>query len=150
MSTIPSAYQRSTMTADIDSTGSGVVIRVRTAPNLIGSAISVDRHTLLNLLRTELNLIVIEKAELPEVEAREWLSAGDAALDSQEALEGPGTARDRALGYLALAAHLEANPPIDPKVEALAARLWGINITPDATQLAKTLITHGIDIKDQP
>lgn len=110
--------------------------------------ISINRGEFANAVR-DLGFEVIDKAELPEVTRHGNLlisgstsrpsniSAGELARDVQEAHEA-----------LALAAYLEANPPIDPKVEAFAEALQAADFGDDVrrTEVATDLVKAGYKI----
>lgn len=117
--------------------------------------VTVTRADLLAAL-PELGVIVIDKAELPPVtkngRARE-VAGVNGYLDLEIAEhDTPESLRAAAFAHLALAAHLEANLPVDPKVTALASVLASTfppdhivsSLTDD--DLAKILATGRVEV----
>jgi len=117
--------------------------------------ITVDREEFAQAVR-DLGFDVIDKAELPEVKffadgaayAETDRGFGDYTLEPKDT---PERLIDHARALLALAAYLEANPPVDPKVEALADLIWGVYVhdKDEARSIAKEMFATGrIDIKE--
>lgn len=106
--------------------------------------INVDRTALLDAVRSEFGVLIIDKADLPEVEERShYLFAGTTEVMGDLS---PALLREKGLSYLALAEHVEAHPPVDEQqVEALVTLL---NETSDghaqsAPNIARRLIATG-------
>lgn len=115
-------------------------------------------YTIFSLKRDEfaqavrdLGFVVIDKAELPEVRVEgESLVTGSTGWPTVLAHKNAEFIREEALSNLALAVHLEANPPIDPKVSTLALYLntQGIRGV-EADRIARGLVdTFPIEIKE--
>lgn len=98
--------------------------------------------------------IVIERSELPEVRpgyGAGTLSAGPIGnVDMDVALAE--TLRAHALGYLALAEHLAAHPPVDEaQVEAMAAEIHAVHPSPTlGDDIARHLIRNGWTKEPRP
>lgn len=104
------------------------------------------RADLLDAIRTELGAIVIDKTDLPEVARRgDLIYVGGYTFGAESSADD---AREVMSRYASLVAYLEANPPVDPKVEALA-ELIEPHRDGTSTYLARILINSGrIDIKE--
>lgn len=126
---------------------------------------SVPRADFLDAIRTELDVIVIQRSELPEVEAsgrHAWPietrppSPYDDAFNSVGAT-GPNCPngkpewhRGRALAHLALAEHLDAHPPVDEaQVEALAGLMKQLDYMRPETY-ARELVQRGVRVEVKP
>lgn len=111
--------------------------------------INVDRMALLAALRSELGVLIIDQADLPEVIVREdGMLIAEAVGAEIKLLPNaiPADLRAHACGLLAVANHLEAHPLVDEKqVEALAALLRdAVGVTPESTA-AGHLVPAGSD-----
>jgi len=105
------------------------LVRVGTSNGLFtGGTVTVDRAEFLRAVETELNVIVINRADLPTViDSRDEkeLLAGPIALHLEgDEFANPDGCRKVAAAYLALAEHLEAHPPVDEaQVDALTVAI---------------------------
>lgn len=104
--------------------------------------ISVPREEFASAVR-DLGFVVIEKAERAVYESETHYEVGHQTY--RKDVHTATSARVAGEELLALSAHLEANPPIDPKVKALesAIRMSSV-ITSDAKALARELIASKI------
>lgn len=96
--------------------------------------------------------IVIERGDLPEVFADKSVVAGPVA---GAPYDNPDLLTRKALGYLALAEYLRANPPVDEaQVEALTqivSEIGGPSLgggsTPHADTFARRLVARGVRVE---
>ena len=149
--------QDSSLPAYVDLTATGNTVTVRASNDLMAGTAEVDRAEFLAAVATELDVIVIPRTNLPEVVLTE--RGGLVAQTDTEIAAGIDPAADwtaddarlQALGWLAIAEHLEHNPPGDEaQVNALArliaAETNGTHIA--ATALARRLIRAGVRMDD--
>lgn len=121
------------------------------------NAVTAARDAFLAAVATELDVIIIPRSELPKVERTEH--GGLVAQTDAEVAAGiypainwtAKEARFKALGWLALAEHVEANPPIDEaQVNALADLIIEADGTESVTQkldirhVARRLVQAGV------
>lgn len=125
-------------------------------------AIAVLSADLFDAIRTELGAIVIDKAQRPVTESEAHYFVGHHTF--RKDYHTAESARVAGEELLSLAAYLEANPPVDPKVQALARVLrdgapvvkggatWEHAADQDhfLAAAARLLATGRIDIKDAP
>lgn len=132
----------------------GALLHTSVYVDVQGEGVHVSRADFLTAVAAECDVLVIDKATLPEVDAREWLSAGEAALDPGEARLGSEYPRTRALAYLALAEYIDAHPPVDEtQVEALAGLLDAelvYTADRDTRDRARRLYAAGVRIEVTP
>jgi len=104
--------------------------------DLLGAHVS--RVALLAAISSELGVVIIDQADMPEVDVA-W--AGAVRADGQTAAE----VRQSALVRLALADYLEANPPVDEAAvnSILSDMVKAPVATPDA--IARHLATLGYE-----
>ena len=125
-------------------------IAVRATDNGMTTVAPVNllRAEFIRAIESELDVIVIDRDGLPEVvESGRLLTAGHphhyAAADAD-----PEQVKDRALAVLALARHLEANPPVDEaQVDALH-RLIGSEADVTNADLARRLVEAGVRVPE--
>lgn len=125
MTTVPSAdmplAQFITITASTHrvaiSTGSG--------------AVAVNRADFLRAVETECNVLIIDRADLPAVAANEVEHEVHTDFVTVEEDDDPAELRTLGLSYLALAKHLEANPPVDQAQVEAVGRLLNDVLPPD-------------------
>lgn len=113
------------------------------APERDDVFISVETSDLLAAVRTELGVLIIDKADLPEVEdgAPGRIIAGVIELSRTS---DPAALRAEALRYLAAAEYLEAHPPVDEQqVEALADLLVAHSAKTSCIDMARALVATG-------
>jgi len=111
--------QATSLPAYVDLTATGNTVTVRASNDLMAGTAEVDRAEFLAAVATELDVIVIPRTDLPEVVLTE--RGGLVAQTDTEIAAGinpasnwtAADARLQALGWLALAEHLENNTPID-------------------------------------
>lgn len=119
-------------------------LRLRVGRDVFVQSIHVDRSDFLDAVRSELGVLIIDKADLPEVEERShYLFAGTTEVMGDLS---PALLREKGLSYLALAEHVEAHPPVDEQqVEALVTLLGEHDVyrSQDASIIARTLIRTG-------
>lgn len=111
------------------------------------------RADFLDAIRTELNVIVIDRADLPEVSAgQDSYLVGDRVVpDDYTAAEARTAARE----YLAVAEYLDAHPPVDEaQVEALAKIIrerydetGDVTRYPTEHSLARRLVERGVRVE---
>lgn len=112
--------------AYVDLTATGNTVTVRASNGLMGGTAKVDRAEFLAAVADELDVIVIPRTDLPAVEAAEH---GDGSLYyvggqlADTFSQTPEKLRHTGRRFLALAEHLEQNPPID---EAQVGALWNL------------------------
>jgi len=134
-----------TDTTYIGLTATGNTVTVR-AINLMAGTAKVDRAEFLAAVRDELDVIIIDRADLPPVEEQnDVLQAGHIFLHRKDRPgRDPG---EQARAWLALAEHLEHNPPIDEAQVNALARLVAAETNDThipATALARRLIQAGV------
>lgn len=123
--TIPNFYRNSYASIEItlDLEGPAMVnvaILNNTYPGL-----NIDRDAFLDAVRSELGVLIINKADLPEVTDRAVLGNLFIGGTPWPAGASPQVLRQAAYDRLALAEYLEAHPQVDEQqVEALAPLLW--------------------------
>lgn len=127
-------------------------VSVTTHVNKHGHGVAtVDRDDFLRAVADELDVIIIPRSDLPDVTDRYGLltaingTQSDSATTSNE----PDQLRRKALNLLALAEHLEQNPPIDEAaVDALADLIASVGIDTNSsspsTVLAERLVRAGV------
>lgn len=119
----------------------GVALTLRSAHSVI-----LPRAEFIEAVAAELDVIVIPRADLPEV----TVSPADGRIQARGAIlhNGSATGGD-ALGWLAINEHLDAHPPVDEAdVEALADAIASVGIPGNAhsspsTVLARRLLATG-------
>src|SRR5690625_3561848 len=151
-------HQREPVTTSIrDTAGTGrfwiirdadthVSVTVSTSDGTIARASLVARAEFLAAVRDELDVIIIDRADLPPVEEQnDVLQAGHIFLHRKDRPgRDPG---EQARAWLALAEHLEHNPPIDEAQVNALARLVAAETNDThipATALARRLIQAGV------
>lgn len=123
--------------------GNGVDLIARKGSEEITA--TMDRIEFTKAVETELNAIVIDRADLPEVKHAEGLdyytdNAGWKRFDESSADYN----RRLALHHLALAEYLDAHPPVDPAVvRALALDIGELDEAESADGLAHRLAVAG-------
>ena len=109
--------------------------------------IVVDRAEFLAAVATELDVITIPRTDLPAVKENAYGVVARGIDASKHAF--PPLLRAKAYAFLAMAEHLEKNPPIDEaQVDALATLLkddaqFGLG-RPDADEIARRLVKAGV------
>ena len=106
-----------------DANVDNALVSVTTHVNRYGNGIAtVPRDEFLDAVARELDVIIIDRADLPPVEEQnDVLQAGHIFLHRKDRPgRDPG---EQARAWLALAEHLEQNPPID---EAQVGALWNL------------------------
>lgn len=106
--------------------------------------INVDREALLDAVRSELGVLIIDKADLPEVTIT---GGGNLTVDGEiYVAHDADFHRQAARASLALAEYLEAHPPVDEQqVEALAGLIetQKVGVTETAKDVARRLLSTG-------
>jgi len=101
---------------------------------------------LLDMVRSELGVLTIDKADLPEVEdgADGRIISGVIEISRSS---NPGALRDEAMRYLAAAEYLEAHPPVDE--DAVDRLVADLSASPDSTLpgFARHLLQTGYEKK---
>lgn len=135
------------MYIDAYTTDSGDHVEVTATLDGAERGTTVPRADFLAAVEAELGVIVIDRAELPEVAADgDGLRAGNVKAVGWQTADD---ARHDALGLLAISEHLRANPPIDEaQVEAMAAVVGALpatlfDPTTSAPEVARRLIATG-------
>lgn len=115
------------------------------------AGIHVDRDAFLGAVRSELGVLIIDKADLPEVtvEGNSTLVGvghGPLRISASARRSTVREMRRISLAYLALAEYLEAHPPVDEQqVEALAVLIetQKVGVTETAKDVARRLLSTG-------
>lgn len=135
----------------VDLTATGNTVTVRASNGLMGGTAKVDRAEFLAAVANELDVVVTPRADLPKIEddgsGDVIVIPGDRPASVLPSTPGATEYRRRAHIALAIAEHLDKNPPIDEaQVNALArlvaAETNGTHIA--ATALARRLIQAGV------
>lgn len=120
-------------------------VSVTTRVNRYGNGIAtVPRDEFLDAVARELDVIIIDRADLPPVEEQnDVLQAGHIFLHRKDQPgRDPG---EQARAWLALAEHLEHNPPVDEaQVDALAKVIRDQGEYLDESVLARRLVAAGV------
>lgn len=146
MSTViePSVPDMHPNVATLYSFGAGRIdigVRPETGPEVVAV---VERADFLAAVSSELGVVIIDKADLPEVAGYNATHdlVGVMALSKSS---DPAALRREAFRYLAYAEHLEGHPPVDEaQVSALAALMRDTeNLRNDVDKQARRLIATG-------
>src|SRR5690606_21341085 len=130
----------------VDLTATGNTVTVRASDGLLAGKAEVDRAEFLAAVRDELDVIIIDRADLPPVEEQnDALQAGHIFLHRKDRPgRDPG---EQARAWLALDEYLERHPPIDEAQVNALARLVAAETNDThiaATALARRLIQAGV------
>lgn len=149
MSTEIEGYPSRAFVTTISTTEGPLVVVRNTDDNGLFIENDVPRDELLDAIRTELNVIVIDRAELPEVTVDGGqLKLPGTAWPTHLAHKNLAAIKSDALDGLALAEHLEANPPKPLVTDAIALLVNAHGVRGlDADRIARALVTH-FDIKE--
>lgn len=111
--------------------------------------IHVERADFLAAASSELGVVIIDKADLPEVVWSEGMERWETIPDERgihaERGDDPDWFEARAQEYQAMAIHLRANPPVDEaQVSALAEIVRAATDTPADAYIGADLTAEGI------
>lgn len=119
-------------------------------PNHPTSPLDLDRAEFLAAVATELNVLVIPRTDLPKVKRLYGVTYAVGGDESTHSAATAEYARERAIGYLAVAEYLDAHPPIDQaQVAALATLLRDTGARPngaDTIPIARRLVQAGVTV----
>lgn len=144
--TIPSTLTRRNVSLTHGDDGK-VAVRISSQRHEESMVVNVKTSDLLDAVRSELGVLIIDKADLPEVTAEgSRFRVGDTSWPDALARRTVSAIRRDALENLALAEYLEAHPPVDEQqVEALVTLLGEFDVyrSQNASIIARTLIRTG-------
>lgn len=121
------------------------------------SGVWINRADFLKAVADELDVIVVERSELPEVtrDGDEWLASHAKATGTwmDDKIATADALRGRAAECLALAEYLDANPPVDEaQVEAWTRILTDVEMDhpdgPTPSTIARRLVEKGIRVRE--